>query len=251
MTPNARNSTRKPEAATAAGTGTPDAGGLLAELRRLWAHQAAGPADSPEVSPNGDKIETEGAAGPAGISTGRGAMTGTPDGSTLATRDETAARLTNAGTASTAAGDGSTAPAARLTNAPPLTDRPTGTPRTAGPAAPAPGGPGGISTSRTSTWNSPSWAAPAPGGPAGISTATGDRPTGTPSGISARKPTAAELLAARPPRRCLTHTNPADWLDEPARNRPGYIRTVCRRCGCFLGYRPAEPEKRRRAGKAS
>jgi hypothetical protein len=125
--------------------------GLLADLRRLWAHQTA-----------------------AGTSTGRGAGTGTPDGSTLATRDGT-----GAGTGTPTAGitAGSTAPAARIT--------------------------------------------------------------------------AAELLAARKPRRCLNHTDPAEYLDEPARNRPGYLRTVCRRCGCFLGYRPAEPEKWRRTGKAS
>lgn len=206
MTPNARNSTAKPEAAMAARTGTPDAGGLLAELRRLWAHQTA--------------------AGPAETSTGRGAMTGTPDGSTLATPDGITAETSIAGTDATAGGDGSTAPAAGIPNVPPI-NRPTGTARTAGPAAPA------------------------PGEPAGIPTATGDRPTGTPARKpAARKPTAADLLAARPPRRCLTHTDPADYLDEPASNRPGYIRTVCRRCGCFLGYRPAEPEKRRRTGKA-
>lgn len=128
-------------------TATPTAAGLLADLRRLWTRQA-------------DDRTTE-------TSTGRGAGTGTPDGSTLATRDGTAAETSNAGTDATAAGDGSTAP------------------------------------------------------------------------------------AARKPRRCLNHTDPAEYLDEPARNRPGYLRTVCRRCGCFLGYRPAEPEKRRRTGKAS
>lgn len=62
--------------------------------------------------------------------------------------------------------------------------------------------------------------------------------TATPT---ARKPTAAELLADRTPRRCWTHTDPREWLDEPAHRRPGFIRSTCRRCGGFVGYRPAEP----------
>lgn len=43
------------------------------------------------------------------------------------------------------------------------------------------------------------------------------------------------------PARCRAHTEPADWLDAPAENRPGWIRTTCRRCGAFVGYRPAKP----------
>ena len=41
---------------------------------------------------------------------------------------------------------------------------------------------------------------------------------------------------AEPPR-CKQHIDPADWLDEPAANRPGWIRTTCRRCGGFVGFR--------------
>lgn len=93
-------------------------------------------------------------------------------------------------------------------------------------------------------------ATPDAGTGAGTGSPAPDAATGTPAPATlARKPTAAEILAARKPARCLTHTDPRDWLDEPARNRPGYIRSTCRRCGGFIGYRPAEPKKGRADGK--
>jgi hypothetical protein len=48
-------------------------------------------------------------------------------------------------------------------------------------------------------------------------------------------------VAAR--RRCLVHADPASWLNEAAPNRPGWIRTTCKCCGGFVGYRPVEQSK--------
>jgi len=60
----------------------------------------------------------------------------------------------------------------------------------------------------------------------------------------AAPPTAASHKAGRmnaaPNRgqRCLNHVDPSDWLDEPPVD--GHIRTNCRRCGTFIGFRPVE-----------
>lgn len=62
--------------------------------------------------------------------------------------------------------------------------------------------------------------------------------------LLAQLQTAWHLTAAaiptptKKPPRCLQHNNPKDWLDEPATARPGWIRSTCRRCGAFVGYRP-------------
>ncbi len=36
--------------------------------------------------------------------------------------------------------------------------------------------------------------------------------------------------------RCLSHLDSSLWKDEPPVN--GNIRTVCKKCGTFIGYRP-------------
>ena len=46
------------------------------------------------------------------------------------------------------------------------------------------------------------------------------------------------------PARCPIHTDAGDWLDEPDDNRRGWIRTSCRRCGAFIGYRPTDNGKK-------
>jgi hypothetical protein len=41
----------------------------------------------------------------------------------------------------------------------------------------------------------------------------------------------------RPPAACI-HLPSGEWQDNPAPDRPGWIRTTCRRCGRLIGYRP-------------
>lgn len=36
---------------------------------------------------------------------------------------------------------------------------------------------------------------------------------------------------------CRPHNNPNNYIDTPATNRPGWIRSTCRVCGRFVGYR--------------
>ena len=40
-------------------------------------------------------------------------------------------------------------------------------------------------------------------------------------------------------RLCGGHLDVTDWIDAPHPDRPGWIRTTCRRCGKWLGNRPS------------
>jgi hypothetical protein len=40
----------------------------------------------------------------------------------------------------------------------------------------------------------------------------------------------------RPPR-CQQHNNRSSWQDEKVRDYRGWIRTTCKQCGGFVGYR--------------
>ena len=48
------------------------------------------------------------------------------------------------------------------------------------------------------------------------------------------KPELIDLLSQS----CQPHNNPENYIDVPAPNRPGWIRTTCRVCSRFIGYRP-------------
>ena len=41
---------------------------------------------------------------------------------------------------------------------------------------------------------------------------------------------------------CSPHNNPVNYIDEPAFDRPGWIRTTCKICACFVGYRQIKKE---------
>lgn len=40
-----------------------------------------------------------------------------------------------------------------------------------------------------------------------------------------------------PPRTCASHNDRSLWIDEAQRDSRGWIRTVCKACGAFIGYR--------------
>jgi hypothetical protein len=77
------------------------------------------------------------------------------------------------------------------------------------------------------------WAASMP--PVVLPTAT--KPTETPKEPAPITAPARTFAAAALPHRCRCAVG--DWQDRPADKRPGWLRTDCRRCGRFIGYRPA------------
>ncbi len=71
----------------------------------------------------------------------------------------------------------------------------------------------------------------------------GTAETLTPDRLDRVKAHKAEMSAILrgdlPPDGCLHHDS-ACWLDARADDRPGWIRTTCRWCGRFIGFRPKD-----------
>lgn len=56
----------------------------------------------------------------------------------------------------------------------------------------------------------------------------------------AKRNETASIAACEIRRSCRYHIMPFDAIEDEDPRRPGAIRSVCRHCGRFLGYRPAE-----------
>ncbi len=80
--------------------------------------------------------------------------------------------------------------------------------------------------------------------------------TSTASGTTAAAPTGWKPKPLPTPRtgpnghpRCETHTDARDWVEELHPKRPGFLRSVCRVCGVWIGDRSVaarEEDERRR-----
>ena len=58
------------------------------------------------------------------------------------------------------------------------------------------------------------------------------------AGDQARLSRSQLTSSAVPNSKCKYHIPNIEWRDQEQQTRPGWIRTTCRRCGSFIGYRP-------------
>lgn len=84
------------------------------------------------------------------------------------------------------------------------------------------------------------WALPEPIKPGPIKPGPTDPApiTGAPAPQKPVEPAPVRLERATPI--CRWHVPPFDLIDADDRARPGYVRSACRACGRFIGYRRAD-----------
>ncbi len=66
-------------------------------------------------------------------------------------------------------------------------------------------------------------------------------PAPTPTFKQEAEPVATTpIRLERPTRICASHTPPFDMIEQAVPKRPGFVRSTCRACGRFLGYREVD-----------